>query len=99
MEKNTERMLTDPTFNRMRLNELGDDEKEIVRRIQMVAERRSVTMAIISMAWTLHKGCNPIVGLNSVERVDEAVKAIEFTLTEDEIKLLEEPYKPKVRIF
>jgi len=34
----------------------------------------------------------PIVGLNSEERIKEMVEAVNITLTEDEIKHLEEPY-------
>jgi aryl-alcohol dehydrogenase-like predicted oxidoreductase len=34
----------------------------------------------------------PIVGLNSVERIQEMVEAVNIELTEEEIKHLEEPY-------
>jgi len=34
----------------------------------------------------------PIVGLNSEERIKEMVEAVNITLTEEEIKHLEEPY-------
>jgi aryl-alcohol dehydrogenase-like predicted oxidoreductase len=52
-------------------------------------------MAVISTAWTLHKGVNPIVGLNSKDRIDEIVKAVRIVLTEEEIAKLEAPYVPK----
>jgi len=42
-------------------------------------------MATISTAWCLSKGVNPIVGLNSKERIDEAVKAVKLVLSEEEI--------------
>jgi len=48
------------------------------------------------------KGVNPIVGLSSIERIDQAVAAVKFMkdggLTEEEIKDLEDGYRPKVRI-
>lgn len=53
-------------------------------------------MAIISTAWVLRKGCYPIVGLSSTERVDEALKAIDFKLTEKGSEYLEEPHEPKL---
>lgn len=37
----------------------------------------------------------PIVGLSSVERLKDAVAAVNLELSEDEIKELEEPYVPK----
>jgi len=37
----------------------------------------------------------PIIGLNSVDRIQEMAEAVNITLTEDEIKHLEEPYAPR----
>jgi aryl-alcohol dehydrogenase-like predicted oxidoreductase len=36
-----------------------------------------------------------ILGLSSVKRIDDAVAALEVTLTDDEKKYLEEPYQPR----
>ena len=52
-------------------------------------------MAIISTAWCLSKGVNPIVGLSSKERIDEIVKAASVVLTPEEIAKLEAAYMPK----
>ena len=53
-------------------------------------------MAQVSIAWSLsHTNENPILGLNSKERIDEAVASIKVKLTDEEIKYLEEPYIPK----
>ncbi len=52
-------------------------------------------MATIAAAWCLSKGANPIVGLNSKERIDEAVKAAKLVLTAEEIARLEAAYVPK----
>ncbi|CAN6648745.1 putative aryl-alcohol dehydrogenase Aad16p [Trichomonascus vanleenenianus] len=76
---------------------MGEDavNNEIVGRVEQVAKKRGVSMAIIALAWVLAKGACPIVGFNKVERIDEAVRALEVKLTEEEIKFLEEPYVPK----
>jgi len=37
----------------------------------------------------------PIVGLNSEERIQEMVDAVNLELTKEEIKELEEPYVPR----
>lgn len=52
-------------------------------------------MAALATSWVLSKGTNPIVGVNSLERVDDIVKALGFELIESEISLLEEPYVAK----
>ncbi|KAH7590012.1 Aldo/keto reductase family [Nakaseomyces glabratus] len=67
----------------------------IVNRVEEVAKKHNTSMAIISNSWILSKGCNPIVGLNSIDRVDEAIASIDFELSDEDIKYLEEPYLPK----
>ena len=39
----------------------------------------------------------PIVGLNKTERMDEVLEACKIRLSEEDVKLLEEPYVPRVR--
>ncbi|GAV51535.1 hypothetical protein ZYGR_0AE00120 [Zygosaccharomyces rouxii] len=95
----TERSKKDWGFKVVRLDTLGDSDKEIIRRVEALSKEKGVSMAAISMAWVLHKGCYPIVGLNSVERVDEVNDALSIKLTDDEILYLEEPYKPKASLF
>jgi aryl-alcohol dehydrogenase-like predicted oxidoreductase len=47
------------------------------------------------LAWLLHKGATaPIVGPTKIEHVEEAVAAIEVKLSEEDMRRLEEPYKP-----
>lgn len=77
----------------------SESDKCIINRVEEIAKKRGVSMATVSIAWVLSKGCYPIVGLNSCERVDEAVKAIHFEFDESEIAYLEEPYGPKPQIF
>ncbi|RGP77022.1 alcohol dehydrogenase [Fusarium longipes] len=70
-------------------------DKAIVDMVEQIAKARSLPMAAISTAWCLHKGVNPIVGLNTKERIDEAVLAAKLVLTEEEISKLESAYQPK----
>lgn len=72
-------------------------DKAIVDRVEEVAKQKGVSMAQIAMAWSLRQeGVNPIVGLGSKERIDQAIEALKVKLTDDEAKYLEEPYQPKV---
>jgi aryl-alcohol dehydrogenase (NADP+) len=71
------------------------DNAEIVRRVIEVAKNKDATPSQIAVAWVLHKGVIPIVGTSKVEHLEEYVGALDIKLKEDEIKYLEEPYKPK----
>ncbi|CRG91137.1 Putative aryl-alcohol dehydrogenase C977,14c [Talaromyces islandicus] len=77
-----------------------DDQvnEEIVSRVEEVAKKLGKTMAQVAIAWTLSKNMCPIVGLNKKERIDEAVEATKFQLSEEDINYLEEPYLPKARL-
>lgn len=89
----TERGKTD-AFTKM-LNDNSDES--IVNRVEELAKKKNISMAMISNAWVLHKGCNPIVGLSSVKRVQEAIDSLDVKLTEEDITYLEELYTPKTR--
>ena len=54
-------------------------------------------MTMVATAWCLSKSVCPIIGLNSKERIDQAVESVKFAekLTEEDIKYLEEQYLPK----
>lgn len=77
-----------------KLNVLSDNEQEIVRRTELIAKNRGFGMANVAQAWLLNKGCAPIVGLSSEKRVEDTVRSLELKLSEEEIKYLEEPYRP-----
>lgn len=65
-------------------------DKAIVDRVEAIAKEKGVSMAAVATAWCLSKeGVNPIVGLNSKERIDEVVAAIKVKLTEEEVAKLE----------
>ena len=73
-----------------------DSDFEIVSRVIEVARQRGVKPAQIALAWLLHKkGISaPIVGATKMSHLEEAVGAIEICLSDDETRLLEEPYQP-----
>ena len=71
-------------------------DKRIVDRLEKVAKAKGVPMAAVATAWCLSKSkVNPIIGLNSKERIDEAVAAVRLKLTAEEVTELEEAYIPK----
>lgn len=72
------------------------ENAEILKRASEIARSKSITISQVAIAWLLHKGVTaPIIGTTNPEHVEEAVNATTVKLSEDEIKYLEEPYKPK----
>jgi len=71
--------------------------QEIVKRVSAIAERRGVTRAQIALAWLLQKPevTAPIVGIAKPQHLSDAVSALSVVLTSDEVRLLEEPYRPQ----
>uniref|UniRef100_A0A060TBM4 ARAD1B09284p n=1 Tax=Blastobotrys adeninivorans TaxID=409370 RepID=A0A060TBM4_BLAAD len=72
----------------------SDNSKAIIDRVEEVAKKRGVSMAAVAIAWSLSKGMIPIVGFSGTHRVDDALKALEFNLSEEESTYLEELYQP-----
>ncbi|KAI5953550.1 hypothetical protein KGF54_002922 [Candida jiufengensis] len=90
----------DKTFKMLGLDSLTDADKEILKRVEELAKKHNVSMAVVATSWVLRqKGCNPIVGISSEERADDIIKAITFNLSDEEAKYLEEPYIPKKSFF
>ncbi|HLB48336.1 MAG TPA: aldo/keto reductase [Anaerolineales bacterium] len=73
-----------------------DTDFEIVDRVTELAKRRAVSNAQVALAWLLHQPgvTSPIIGASKMYQLEEAVKALEITLSNEEIERLEEPYQP-----
>ncbi|KAG6806377.1 hypothetical protein H0H92_011560 [Tricholoma furcatifolium] len=70
-------------------------DKEIIKRVEEVAGKKGVKMGQLALAWVASKVASPIVGINSLERLQESVISDQITLTAEEEKYLEELYQPK----
>ena len=66
--------------------------------VQRIADARGVSMAQIGMAWVLNNPVvsAPIVGPTKPHHLADAVAALDITLTDEEIRSLEEPYVPRL---
>ncbi|OAX32991.1 Aldo/keto reductase [Rhizopogon vinicolor AM-OR11-026] len=74
---------------------LGGRDTTIINRVEELAKKKNCKMSQIALAWVGSKVASPVVGINSVQRLQECiVKGIE--LTPEEMVYLEEPYEPKV---
>jgi aryl-alcohol dehydrogenase-like predicted oxidoreductase len=68
----------------------------VVDRVAEVAAERGVPNAQVALAWLLHRpGVSaPIVGATKEQHLADALAAEQLTLSEDELRRLEEPYQP-----
>ena len=75
---------------------LAGNGREINERVQELAAELDVSMAQVSLAWILQKDWvdAPIVGVTSVEHLEEAVEALDLNLAQSDVEWLEEPYEP-----
>ena len=72
-----------------------DNDTIIIDRVSELAEKYNVSMAQISLAWLLKRGvASPIVGATSIPHFEDAVKAVELELSDEDCRYLEEDYKP-----
>ncbi|MBO6002565.1 MAG: aldo/keto reductase [Mailhella sp.] len=80
-------------------NATNDVDKIVVDNLEKTAKEHGRTMAQESLAWMLCKPyvTAPIVGMTSVQHVEEAVSALDITLSEEEIAALEAPYVPHIK--
>ena len=64
--------------------------------VEELAKRKGVSMAQIAMAWVLAKPgvTAPIVGTTSLANLEDLLGALNVTLSEEDVKFLEEEYRP-----
>ncbi len=74
---------------------LGKALKDLgIARVAEVAERLGVTMTEVALAWLLKRGvAAPIVGATKVPHFNDAVRALDLDLSDEDAAYLEEPYK------
>ncbi|TRM68846.1 NADP-dependent oxidoreductase domain-containing protein [Schizophyllum amplum] len=72
----------------------GEDgpTSEIRRRVEEIANKHGWKMSQVALAWVQRSVSSPIVGINSIKRIEDSIVAGE--LTDEETKYLEEPYQP-----
>jgi aryl-alcohol dehydrogenase (NADP+) len=89
--------------NRSQTDEFGKtlydtaaSDRVIAERVATVAAQRGVPRAQVALAWVLRNPVitAPIVGASKAGHLDDAVAAVELSLTDDEVAQLGEPYTP-----
>jgi aryl-alcohol dehydrogenase-like predicted oxidoreductase len=89
----TERARTDDIAHRLYY---AESDFRIVDQVAALARERGVSPAQIALAWVLRKPgiTAPIVGASRMEQLDQAVAALDITLSAGDLHQLEDPYEP-----
>ncbi|MGJ0125812.1 aldo/keto reductase [Pantoea sp. RHCKP32] len=93
--ENTARSVSDQVMAKL-YESTEENDAAIAGRLAQVAESKGVTRAQVALAWLLSKPAvtAPIIGASRAEQFADLVKAVDVTLSDEEITLLEEVYHP-----
>lgn len=90
----SKRSQTDRTA-RSKYDDTEKQDYEIVKRVHETAEKHNATMTQVALAWQYAKGvASPIIGATKTKYLDDAAKAVDISLSDEEVKDLEEFYLP-----
>jgi 1-deoxyxylulose-5-phosphate synthase len=94
--ESTNRSATDKVLDGLYPHE--DSDREIVDAVGSVAQAHGVSRAKVALAWVLAQPAvtAPIVGVGKPSHLDDALGALDLTLTTEELDALEAPYTPRL---
>ncbi|MCV2510822.1 aldo/keto reductase [Leclercia pneumoniae] len=82
-------------FGKTLYSESDANDAQIAERLAAIAEETQATRAQVALAWLLSKRgvAAPIIGASREDQLDELLRAVELTLTPEQIAELETPYQ------
>jgi aryl-alcohol dehydrogenase-like predicted oxidoreductase len=71
-------------------------DAKVIAAVERIAQERQLPMAVIALAWVLGVPgvTSPIVGASKTQQLDDAIRALDVSLSADEVAALEEHYIP-----
>ena len=71
-------------------------DNEVIAAVRYVAAEADAKPAEVALAWLLSKPgvVAPIIGATKVEHLETAVRALDVKLSDEQVKVLEAPYRP-----
>lgn len=90
----TSKRLLEDSYAHLKYDATAEQDGIIIDRVAQLADKYGVSMTEISLAWLLTKVSAPVVGTTKLHHVEDAAKAVNLTLTADELAFLEKPYLP-----
>lgn len=94
--RTTARSESDGRFDERVATYRNGNGDEINERVEELAADKGVSMAQIGLAWLLHKDAvdAPIIGTSKKEHLDDAIEALDISLSRSDMEYLEAPYAP-----
>ncbi|MGH1833243.1 aldo/keto reductase [Enterococcus gilvus] len=91
----TKRSTTD-TAQKAKYDETAEKDQVIIDRVAELAEKYETNRVNIALGWVLQKNpvAAPIIGATKMKHIETAVGAVDFKLSEEDVRYLEEPYVP-----
>ena len=90
----TSKRLAEDSYAKLKYDGTAAADEKIIVRVAELADKYGVSMTEISLAWLLKKVTAPVAGATKLHHIDGAVKAVDLTLTDEDIAYLEELYIP-----
>jgi aryl-alcohol dehydrogenase-like predicted oxidoreductase len=87
---------TSDNFGNTLYRQVEDADRRVAAAVAAVAEERGVPRAQVALAWLLHKPAvtAPIVGVTKLQHLQDAIAAVDVTLSDEELTRLEADYVP-----
>ena len=81
-------------YAKFKYDATAEQDNVIIGRVAELSEKHGVSMTEVSLAWLLTKVTAPVVGATKPHHMEDAVKALDLVLSDEELNYLEEPYVP-----
>ena len=74
----------------------SEEDFAVLARVMNLAKRKKAKPTQIALSWLLHKPgiTAPVLGIRTLEHLDDAIAALNLDLSDDDQTYLEKPYKP-----
>lgn len=84
------------TAQKAKYDETAEKDQVIIDRVAELAEKYETNRVNIALGWVLQKNpvAAPIIGATKMKHIETAVGAVDFKLSEEDVRYLEEPYVP-----
>lgn len=81
----TSKRLLEDSYAHLKYDATAEQDGIIIDRVAQLADKYGVSMTEISLAWLLTKVSAPVVGTTKLHHIEDAAKAVNLTLTADEL--------------
>ncbi len=86
--------LNEDSYAHLKYDSTAAEDEKIILRVKEIADKYKVSMTQIALSWLIRNVTSPVVGATRLEQVEDMVKAVDVSLNEEDVKYLEELYRP-----